>query len=57
MILGRAQGGSALGKKRKRSLLFNESNNDKLEKVAKNVRIVSNDFVCQSLILGKIYEP
>jgi DNA repair protein RAD9 len=57
MIMGRAQGGSGPSKKRKRSLLFNESTNDKPEKDAKNVRIVSNDFVCQSLILGKIYEP
>ncbi|CRG87265.1 Tumor suppressor p53-binding protein 1 [Talaromyces islandicus] len=52
MVLGRGKGGSVAGQKRKRSSsLFNKSACDK------QVRIVSNDFVCQSLILGKIYEP
>jgi hypothetical protein len=52
MILGRGSkgGGSVAGQKRKRSSsLFSKS--------TKEVRVVSNDFVCQSLILGKIYEP
>jgi DNA repair protein RAD9 len=63
MIMGKTTSGVAgklmshVGRKRKRSSMLIESIGEKeIANSGRKVRIVSNEFVCQSLILGNVYE-
>lgn len=62
MIIGKATSMagkfmSQVGRKRKRSSTLIESISEKATPNSdKEIRIVSNEFVCQSLILGRVYE-
>lgn len=62
MILGTSSGSrtprpqSSRGKKRKRSELMESISGNDLGLSEKKVRIVGNEFVCQSLILGKLFD-
>ncbi|KAH8702298.1 hypothetical protein BGW36DRAFT_372546 [Talaromyces proteolyticus] len=47
---------SNFSKKRKRSSMFIQSPRDQTASLDKTERILTNDFICQSLILGKVYE-
>ena len=61
MILGASGAGTAKaqssrGKKRKRHSLMESISGNELGLNASKVRIVGNEFVCQSLILGKLFD-
>ncbi|CEN60180.1 hypothetical protein ASPCAL02621 [Aspergillus calidoustus] len=54
-VMATSAGGSVLSKKRRKSRLMESTNGDGLG-LGTNVRVVGNEFVCQSLILGRLVD-